>query len=357
MYHKVEDQLHRNFDSIAPDLFTQIKDADIHRIESEDILFSELPNLESKKKESKCFSFSLRYAAIAACLVFFLLISTIYAISMNRTAGKVTVEMESTVCMSLNRSNKIIHVEIDKKDKSGIDESKLKGMDLEEALDYILDTQRQQASHKKITIRYDSENKQESTRKKIEEVSKEYSDLDINAQCQNYAKNSMISDRRSSAPSTSKMSDGKESMKASDSPVISSQEEKECDTKEGLAEDTADAASNSEEVALIAGSDQPSMDPKEDTEDSTTTALLQKESVKEDTEEADIGEEASGEEASSDADEDFYEATEEHKIDTISSYEEVVEESKSDTTSDCEEMTQEQKIGNGSDHTTSIEEN
>lgn len=183
MYQKVEDQLHRNFDSIAPDLFTQIKDADIHRIDSEEELFSELTDYDNKTR----FYTYKRYGCIAAAILLLCVLTSFYYINTYRVTGTVLIEADNTIRLSLNKSNKIIHVEINDNEGKAEAFQDIEGLDLEEGLQNILEQKQKSSNGQSIHIQYDSQKKNESTKNIILESANKYKDLNIQADCQSYA--------------------------------------------------------------------------------------------------------------------------------------------------------------------------
>lgn len=128
MYQKQKEQLHQTLLPMAPDLLSKIKEAPDETILTEDVLFSELKSPSMKKRP-------VWRPILAACAILCLL-CTFYYQSSNDIIATVSVQGCSTVEMSVNRSNKIIHIKHSNTEKN--DYKDLEGCDLGEGMEKVL---------------------------------------------------------------------------------------------------------------------------------------------------------------------------------------------------------------------------
>ncbi|MDO4977421.1 MAG: hypothetical protein Q4E53_09195 [Eubacteriales bacterium] len=166
MYKEVKEQLHHSFDTAAPNLLSEILNAEIHQLASEEELFSELKEEEYAfhgKKAHRMY----KYASIAAI---FICVISLFFFQTQSVEGTVTVECTHSTKILINHAGKIVGAHSNDSSEKMVKLCKaIKGKELGEGLHKILKASKH--NNKTVSIIYEGKKKTDENREVIRDVS------------------------------------------------------------------------------------------------------------------------------------------------------------------------------------------
>ncbi len=178
MYRREEEKIKSGFDSVAPDLFQEIRQREYKKIESEEELFGELELQEVQNEQKKnvlAFHPTIAMGSIAAVILCFLMCTQLLA--PRAQATKIMIDVNSGMQFMVTEKEQVTEVTALNADSKKITEAVSGNQSLEEAVYEILENLNQyeyfRESDAGMLVSYVNQKKDDS-KEKVSSVIREY---------------------------------------------------------------------------------------------------------------------------------------------------------------------------------------